>query len=98
LWEGNIEKTASHLYALLVTSLSTKFLAGQMWMKSDKWQMRAQLKAQQSSATQPYSIIHRTLQPCFLLLPFDWTSIPIVVGVRDCPLPTPMPTAIAQSV
>jgi hypothetical protein len=39
-WEGNIKKTASHLYALLVTSLSTKFLAGQMWLKSDKWQAR----------------------------------------------------------
>jgi len=68
-WEGNIKKTASHLYALLVTSLSTKFLAGQMWLKSDKWQMHTQLeKARQSAATQPHSIIHRTLQPCFLLL------------------------------
>jgi hypothetical protein len=70
-WEGNIKKTASHLYALLVTSLSTKFLAGQMWLKSDKWQTRTQLKkAQQSAATLPLTIIHSTLQPCFLLLCF----------------------------
>jgi hypothetical protein len=66
-----LKKTVSHLYALLVTSLSTKFLAGQMWMKSDKWQMRSQLKkARHPAATQPLSIIHRTLQPCFLFLCF----------------------------
>jgi hypothetical protein len=76
-WEGNIKKTASHLYVLLVTSLSTKFLAGQMWMKSDKWQMRTQLKAQKSSATQPQCIIHRTLQPCFLLLCFRLHRFPL---------------------
>jgi hypothetical protein len=52
-WEGNIKKKQHRFCMLLVISLSTKLLAGQMWMKSDKWQMRTRMKAKHSAATQP---------------------------------------------
>jgi hypothetical protein len=47
--KGGIKKTASHLHAFLVISLSTKFLAGQMQTMSDKWQMLSGMKEKHSA-------------------------------------------------